>query len=334
LTPTDTGLLRRRAVLLGLVVVLLVGVAILIGRYPRPGFLPLGTLASDPLAARVLFGFRLPRVLTAILVGAALAASGNVLQMLFANPLVEPGLVGVTQGAAFGAALAIVGFSAQPVIVQLSAALFASVGLAISYTVARRIRFGGWVLRLVLAGIAVSAVFSSGVGILKYVADPMDQLPAITFWMLGGLWSVGWKEFLFLLPTVLPALLVLIAMRWRTNLLSLNDRVAFSLGTSPGRERLLLLACATVATAAVTSVAGIVGWVGLLVPHVARRLFRADGRWSIPASIAIGAGFVVFCDALGRTLLPGEIPLGILTSLFGAIGFVVLLSRRGFRIER
>lgn len=308
--------------------------ALLVGRYPQPGFMPPALLGSDPLALRVLLGLRLPRLLAALLVGAALAGSGTVLQMLFANPLVEPGLVGVTQGAAFGAALAIIGFSAQPLIVQLCAALFAAAGLAISYTVARRIRFGGWVLRLVLAGIAVSAVYSSGVGILKYVADPMDQLPAITFWMLGGLWSVGWYELLFLLPAVLPALAVLLAMRWRANLLSLHDRVAFSLGTTPGRERLLLIAAATVATAAVTSIAGIVGWVGLLIPHIARRLFRADGRWSIPMSLLIGAAFVAFCDALGRTLLPGEIPLGILTSLFGAVGFIALLVRPGFRIER
>ena len=328
-----TSLHRRAALVAGAVIVVAV-LAILIGRYPRPGFIPLWDLGRDPLAARILVGLRLPRVLTALLVGAALAASGTVLQMLFANPLVEPGLVGVTQGAAFGAALAIVAFSAPPIVVQLSAAFFAAAGLAVSYQVARTIRFGGWVLRLVLSGIAVSAVFSAGVGMLKYVADPMDQLPAITFWMLGGLWAIGWRELLSLLPTVLPALVVLFAMRWRANLLSLNDRVAFSLGAAPGRERLLLLACATVATAAVTSVAGIVGWVGLLIPHIARRLFRADGRWSIPASIGLGAAFVAACDTIGRSLLPGEIPLGILTSLFGAAGFVILLARPGFRIER
>lgn len=326
--------LHRRAALVAGAVIVVAVLAVLIGRYPRPGFIPLQDLGRDPLAARILFGLRLPRVLAALLVGAALAASGTVLQMLFANPLVEPGLVGVTQGAAFGAALAIVAFSAPPIVVQLSAAFFAAAGLGVSYHVARKIRFGGWVLRLVLSGIAVSAIFSAGVGMLKYVADPMDQLPAITFWMLGGLWAIGWRELLYLLPTVLPALAVLFAMRWRANLLSLNDRVAFSLGAAPGRERLVLLACATVATAAVTSVAGIVGWVGLLIPHIARRLFRADGRWSVPASIGLGAAFVAACDTIGRSLLPGEIPLGILTSLFGAAGFVILLARPGFRIER
>lgn len=314
--------------------VAVVAAAFLIGRYPQPGFMSPARLLEDPLARRVLFGLRLPRVLAALLVGAALAGAGTVLQMLFANPLVEPGLVGVTQGAAFGAALAIIAFSAQPVVVQISAAAFAAAGLALSYRLARGIRFGGWVLRLILAGIAVSAVYSSGVGMLKYVADPLDQLPAITFWMLGGLWSVGWRELGFLLPTVLPSLAVLVAMRWRANLLSLHDRVAFSLGTVPGRERLLLIAAATVATAAATSIAGIVGWVGLLIPHITRRLFRADGRWSIPMSLVIGSSFVVLCDAIGRTLLPGEIPLGILTSLFGAAGFALLLLRPGFRIER
>ncbi|HPC05882.1 MAG TPA: iron ABC transporter permease, partial [Anaerolineaceae bacterium] len=235
---------------------------------------------------------------------------------------------------AFGAALAIIALGNTAWLVQGSAVLFAFLGLALSYFLARRVRFGGWVLRLVLAGIAVSAFFSSGVGILKFLADPLSQLPEITFWLLGGLWSIEWKDLLSILPLVLIGLYILYRMRWRLNLLSLEDEVAFSLGTTPQRERTLVLAAGVAATAAVISVSGIVGWVGLLVPHLARRIFGADGRYVIPASILLGAGFTVICDDIGRTLLAGEIPLGILTSLLGALAFMLLMMARKVQVQR
>jgi len=283
---------------------------------------------------RLIWNLRLPRLLTALLLGASLSAAGAAFQMLFTNPLVEPGFLGVSQGAAFGAALAIIALGNAAWLVQGSAVLFAFLGLALSYFLARRVRFGGWVLRLVLAGIAVSAFFSSGVGILKFLADPLSQLPEITFWLLGGLWSIEWKDLLSILPLVLIGLYILYRMRWRLNLLSLEDEVAFSLGTTPQRERTLVLAAGVAATAAVISVSGIVGWVGLLVPHLARRIFGADGRYVIPASILLGAGFTVICDDIGRTLLAGEIPLGILTSLLGALAFMLLMMARKVQVQR
>jgi iron complex transport system permease protein len=283
---------------------------------------------------RLIWNLRLPRLLAALLLGAAISAAGAAFQMLFTNPLVEPGFLGVSQGAAFGAALAIIALGNAAWLVQGSAVLFAFLGLALSYFLARRVRFGGWVLRLVLAGIAVSAFFSSGVGILKFLADPLSQLPEITFWLLGGLWSIEWKDLLSILPLVLIGLYILFRMRWRLNLLSLEDEVAFSLGTTPQRERTLVLAAGVAATAAVISVSGIVGWVGLLVPHLARRIFGADGRYVIPASILLGAGFTVICDNIGRTLLAGEIPLGILTSLLGALAFMVLMMARKVQVKR
>jgi iron complex transport system permease protein len=311
--------------------VLVLGVFLLsvfVGRYPRPVFLPLDRLASDELAQRLVFNLRVPRLLTAILVGMSLSAAGAILQMIFGNPLVEPGFLGVSQGASFGAALSIIFLSNSAWAVQTSAALFAFLGLGLSYMIARRVRFGGWVLRLILAGIAISALFSSGLGILKYVADPLSQLPEITFWLLGGLWSITWPQLLAILPAVLIGLLVAYRMRWRLNLLSLNDETAFSLGAAPDRERALLLVAAVMATSAVISVAGMVGWVGLIIPHIARRLFGADGRFMLPASMLIGATFVVLCDDLARTLFPGEIPLGILTSLTGAGAFLYLMIRQ------
>lgn len=322
--------------LAGLAGLLAVGIAVsmLVGRYSGFNLMSLEMLAEDDLARRLVFNLRLPRILTAALLGMSLAAAGEVMQMIFGNPLVEPGFLGVSQGAAFGAAFCIIFFGSAAWLVQLSAAGFAFLGLIFSYALARQIQFGGWVLRLVLAGIAVSALFASAVGVLKYMADPLSQLPEITFWLLGGLYGITWTSLLTILPVVVIGLGITAAMRWRLNLLSLEDQTAFSLGLAPGRERALLLGAAVAVTAAVVSVSGMVGWVGLIVPHLARRLFGADARFALPGAMWIGGLFVVLCDNLARTLLAGEIPLGILTSLFGAVGFALLMSRRQIQVHR
>ncbi|GAB4480437.1 MAG: iron ABC transporter permease [Anaerolineales bacterium] len=323
--------LHRRKVLwaLGIGLIALFWLSLLLGRYPTPGLLSPQRLLSDELANRLVFQLRLPRLLTALFLGMSLSAAGLVFQLLFGNPLVEPGFLGVSQGAAFGAALSIVFFSSRALVVQTNAALFALAGLGLSYLLARRLRYGGWVLRLILAGIAISAFFSSGVGLLKILADPLSQLPEITFWLLGGLASLTWQKFFSVLPSSLLGLALLLLYRWRLNILALNDETAFSLGAAPQRERALLIVAAVLPTAALISVAGMVGWVGLIVPHLARRLFGADARFSLPGAMLLGGWFVILCDNLARTLLNGEIPLGILTSLIGAITFLTLLSIPG-----
>ena len=278
----------RRSLLLGLAGLLLLTLvfSLLLGRYPEPGLISFERLAQDELAQKLLLNLRLPRVLSAALLGMSLAAAGSVFQMIFGNPLVEPGFLGVSQGAAFGAAFSIIFISASAVSIQLAALVFAFAGLGLSYTVARRVRFGGWVLRLVLAGITVSALFAAGLGLLKYLADPLSQLPEITFWLLGGLWGITWERLAAVLLLVLGGLLVMHRMRWRLNLLALGDETAHSLGVAPARERALVLAAATAATAAVISMAGMVGWIGLIVPHMARRLFGADARYALPGALA------------------------------------------------
>lgn len=308
--------------------------SLLVGRYPSLAISTPGRIFSDELAQRLIWNLRLPRLLVAVMLGMCLASAGEVFQMIFANPLVEPGFLGVSQGAAFGAALCIVFLGSAAWIVQASAALFAFLGLLLSYVLARQIRYGGWVLRLLLAGIAVSALFSSAVGVLKYLADPLHQLPEITFWLLGGLWSITWAQMLSILPVVVLGLLLLYTMRWRLNLLSLDDQTAFSLGAMPSKERSLLLVGSVAITAAVVSVCGMVGWIGLIVPHLARRLFGSDSRYALPGSMLIGGIFAVFCDDLARTLLAGEIPLGILTSLLGALVFVLLMSTQNLNFQR
>ena len=327
---------RRQRILLVLAAATLavLVLSVLLGRYPAPGLLSPAQLNSDELASRLVWNLRMPRVLTALLLGATLAAAGMVFQLLFANPLVEPGFLGVSQGAGFGAALAIVLLGGSAIVSQSAAVLFALAGLAFSYLLAQRIRYGGWVLRLVLAGIAVSALYSAGLGLLKYLADPLRQLPEITFWLLGSLASITWPKLLSVLPLALPGLLVLLLYRWRLNVLSLGEETAFSLGAAPARERWLLLICAVLPTAALISISGIVGWVGLIMPHIARRLFDTDTRFSLPAAMLLGGMFTVLCDDLARTLLPGEIPLGIITSLFGALIFLALMIFQQPRARR
>lgn len=303
----------------------LTALSLCLGRYPTPGFVlpPLG----DEVGARLFWLLRVPRVLSALLLGAALAASGGVLQMLFRNPLVEPGFLGVSQGAALGAGVAML-LGAGAYGVQVAAAVAAMAGLALSYGLATRIRYGGWILRLLLAGLAVSAMCSAGIGLLKAVADPLKTLPDLTFWLMGGLGTASWASLGRFAPVLVPSLLVIWLMRWRLALLSLGDETAHSLGVAARAERLLLLAAAAAATASVVAVAGLVGWIGLLVPHVARRATGADPRRSLPASIVLGAGFALVCDDVARTAAPTEIPLGILTSLFGALLFLFLMTRR------
>jgi iron complex transport system permease protein len=313
-------LLLLTAVLAGVTVL-----SLLLGRYPRPGFLPLASLVEDPLSLRLFTALRLPRVIAALLLGASLGAAGLNFQMLFANPLVEPGFLGVSQGSAFGAALAIVVFSAGEYLIQISSFAFAVIGLLLAFYLAHRIRYGGWVLRLILSGISVSALFTAGLGILKYAADPLQELPEITFWLLGGLWGVTWARLVSILPLCLPALFIMFLLRWRVNALSLHDEIIHSLGIAPRRERVLILGSAVAATASVISLAGIVGWVGLIVPHISRRLFNVNTRFSLPGAMLLGALFTLLCDNMARVILAGEIPLGIITSFFGAVVFLLLM---------
>jgi iron complex transport system permease protein len=318
--------LKRTLTLLAIALLTIFLLSVLIGRYPAPGFISIEGIAQDELAQRLIFNLRLPRLLTALLLGMTLSAAGMVFQLLFSNPLVEPGFLGVSQGAAFGAAFSIVFLGGMAILTQTSASLFALAGLGISYLFAQRLRYGGWVLRLVLAGIAVSALFSAGLGLLKYLADPLTQLPEITFWLLGGLASLTWGKLIGILPIVLGGLVVIYLYRWRLNLLALNEQTSFSLGIAAGRERWLLILAAVLPTAVLISVSGMVGWVGLIIPHIARRLFRTDTRYSLPAAIMLGGIFTMLCDDLSRSLFAGEIPLGILTSLFGALIFLALMT--------
>jgi iron complex transport system permease protein len=323
----------RRLWFIAAAVVACLVLSALIGRYPRPFLTPLSALNDNELARSLLVHLRLPRILMAFLLGTVLSASGAVFQMIFRNPLVDSGFLGVSPGAAFGASLGIVYLGGTALGVQASSAVFAFLGLGASYAIARRIRWGDWVFRLLLAGISIAALYSAGTGVLKYLADPHKQLPDITFWLLGGLWSTTWPDLWQVLPVAALGLALMTLMRWRLNLLSMRDETAFSLGLRPGRERLVLLSAAVASTAVLVSKAGQVTWVGLIVPHIARRLVGSDAQRMIPASILVGGVFVLVCDDLARAALSGEIPLGILTSFFGTLVFIALLSTRKLRLK-
>ncbi len=341
MTPSDnphtlpkTGQYQKIWSLLILLAFVLLLLSFIIGRYPRPYFTSPTDLMEDAFTRNILLYFRLPRIVFAFLLGAILAASGAVFQMLFRNPLVDSGFLGVSSGAAFGASLAIIAFSGSLAATQTLATLFAVAGLALSYFLSVRFKIDDWMLKLVLAGIAVSALFSSGTGLLKYMADPLKELPEITFWLLGGIWTITWVDVLHVLPIVLPALLILFIMRWRLNLLSMHDETVFSLMRFANMERLVLLLAAVISTAIMTAKAGQIGWVGLIIPHIVRVFMGSDAQRVLPGSMLVGGLFVLVCDTIARTLSSGEIPLGILSSSIGATIFLVLLLVKRIRVQR
>jgi iron complex transport system permease protein len=307
--------------------------ALLFGRYPTPGFMDPRILAADPMALRVVLMIRLPRVLGALLLGGTLGASGAALQFVFANPLVDAGFLGVSQGASFGAAL-VLALGGGGLVLFGSSFTFALLALSMSVAMSGRIRFGGAVLRLLLSGIAVSAFFSALVALVKYGTDPMNTLPEITYWLMGGLSGATWKALALAAPVAAFSVAGLVVLRWRIALLSLDEATAASLGARPRLERTAVLVAAAAGVAAVTALAGVVAWVGLIVPHLARLALHSDGSPTVPGAAVMGALFVVACDAIARGLFPGEIPLGVTTSLVGTVAFFALVASRQVRVER
>jgi iron complex transport system permease protein len=289
---------------------------------------------------------RVPRVLAAIAIGAGLASAGATYQGLFRNPLVAPDILGVSAGASFGAVAGL--YWGLPVVtVQILSFTGGLVAVGLVYGIASLIRQQDPILLLVLSGVAVGSLFGAAVSLIKILADPYNLLPSITFWLLGSINSVKRSDFYAALPAFILGLAPMIVLRWRMNVMSLGEEEAKALGVNPGRLRLILIAAATLMTSAAVSIAGVIGWVGLIVPHIARQLAGPEFSKLLPASLLLGAGFLVFSDFLARTVscqfviepgttfivkttncTVGEIPLGILTSLAGAPFFLWLLAFR------
>lgn len=279
----------------------------------------------------VLFSVRLPRVGAALLVGAALSAAGAVYQGLFRNPLVSPDILGVSTGAGLGAAAGI--FLSLPVIAIQGLAFAAGLAtVALVYAVATAVRGHEPTLVLVLAGVVIGALAGACISLLKILADPYDQLPAITFWLLGSLASTQPSDVAAAAPAVLLSLVPMVLLRWRMNILSLGDEEAAALGVDPKRLRALFIAAATLMTASVVAISGVIGWVGLVMPHIARLVVGPNFNRLLPAAMLMGAGYLLLVDTLARTMAATETPLGILTAFVGAPVFIWLLAtgRRGW----
>ena len=274
----------------------------------------------------VVINIRLPRILMACLVGCSLSAAGAAFQGVFHNPMASPDILGASSGAAFGAALAIL-LGASSRWITVSAFCFGLVTVGLVMLVARRAP-GARLINLILAGIMLSSLFNAGTSYIKLVADPSNQLPQITYWLMGSLSGTRISDVPLAFFPMAVGLLPLFLLRWQLNLLSLGESEARSLGVNTRRVRLVLLLSATLITAASVSFSGMIGWVGLVVPHLCRKLLGSDHRYLMPGSFLCGATFLLLVDDVSRNLLAVEIPIGILTALIGAPFFLYLITRK------
>jgi iron complex transport system permease protein len=321
-----------------ILVCILAGLFILsfaIGRYPvSPGdvvkvlvshVIPIDQTWPDVLNT-VVTHIRLPRILAAMMVGASLALAGASFQGLFRNPLVSPDILGVSSGAGFGAALAIL-LNGNQLMIQASAFFFALLAVIISYGIGKLVK-GNQTLSLILAGMAIASLFGAMLALMKYVADPIDQLPAITYWLMGSLASVGQKGLLYAAVPIIAGMVILILIRWRFNVLAMGEEEAMSLGVDTGKLRTIIVICCTMIAASSVCISGTIGWVGLVIPHVARVMVGPNHKRLLPVSLLMGAIFLLFIDNIARVVASVEIPIGILTAIVGVPFFVYLLSRK------
>lgn len=306
--------------------------ALAFGAYPLAIADAVSALLAGPAAAgeaaTVVWNLRLPRIFAGLLVGMALSVAGASFQGMFRNPLVSPDILGVSAGAGLGAALAIM-LGLPLSAVQLFAFGGGLLAVGCVYVVAAQVRNHDSVLVLVLAGVAVGTLFGAGISLVKVLADPSVQLPSITFWLLGGLSAVSVGELTVAAPLMLLGLVPVWLLRWRVNLLTLADDEAQAMGVNVARLRIVLIACATLMTAAAVSIAGIIGWIGLVIPHAARLIVGPEFSRLLPATGLLGGAFLVGADTLARSLVTIELPLGILTAIVGAPVFLWLLARSG-----
>lgn len=337
LRAADKRYARRFAVLGAVFLAVLLG-SLLVGRYAlSPGQLVhmlwariSGGAADWPISDdKVVFAVRLPRVAAAALVGAALAVSGAAYQGMFRNPMVSPDILGASTGAGFGAAVAILLGAGY---FGISAVAFCCGLLAVAAAwLVSRLSKADQAVALILAGMMISSLFSAGTSFVKLVADTQQQLPAITYWLMGSLSSIKDKDVVFLAIPVALGMVPLFFLRWRMNLLTVGEEEAQSMGVNTRRLRGAVIVCATLLTSASVAVSGMIGWVGLVIPHFCRMLFGYDYRRLIPAGALFGAAFLLAVDDIARLVTTGELPLGILTAFVGAPLFLYLIATGGGR---
>lgn len=319
--------------LLGLAALVLIAMGL--GRFSMSPAEVLATLFPGALSGvevtqtmqNVIYNIRLPRVLLALLSGAALSVAGASFQSLFSNPLATPDTLGVATGASFGAALGIL-LGLNMALVQVLALASGVLAVVVVYAVSR-VRGTSSMIMIILGGMVVSALFSALVSLIKYVADPQDVLPSITFWLMGSLSGTNYETLLLGAPFIIAGTLLIYALRWRLNALSLNEEEAHTLGVNVRLVRALVVLGSTMVTASVVSMCGLIGWVGLLIPHISRMMLGNDNRRVVPASVVLGAAFMLVIDTVARTVTASEIPVSILTAVIGAPVFIALLRKSG-----
>lgn len=323
-------------IILFLILIILILVCLCAGKYSIsiPDCLKILTgngAAADPMDVNIVLGVRLPRVLAAVITGGALALSGAVYQGIFKNPLVSPEFLGVSSGACVGAAVAIL-FAFSAAAIQISAFAGGIIAVALTVTIPKILRSDSN-LMLVLSGIIVSGAMSSVLGFIKYIADPDTQLAAITYWQMGSFAYIDMKSLLGILPFIIAAAAVLIAVSWWINILSLGENEARSLGADVKLIRGICIVCATVLTAGTVCISGTIGWVGLVIPHLGRMLAGHDNIRLIPAAGLTGGIFLLLVDTVTRIIGPAEMPISILTGIIGAPFYAWLLYRQRNRLR-
>jgi len=321
---------------LGIVLIILIIISFWIGRYPIYTKELLGILLSKIIPIEqfwtdkmeiVLFNIRLPRIALACLIGCCLSAAGAAYQGVFQNPMAAPDILGASAGAAFGAALAILNYG-NSYMIAFSAFFFSLITVALVYLVSKKAK-GSGILGLILSGIMVSSLFSAGTSFIKLVADPNEQLPAITYWLMGSLSGAKNSDVLFVIIPMAIGLIPLFILRWQMNVLTMGDDEARTMGVNSNRIRIIVILCATLVTAASVSVSGMIGWVGLVIPHLARKLVGNNYNHLMPTSMLLGAIFLLTVDNVSKNLFSTEIPIGILTAFIGAPFFLYLITRKG-----
>ena len=278
-------------------------------------------------AENVVFQIRLPRVCAAALIGVALSVAGVSYQGMFQNPMVSPGVLGASSGAGCGAAIAIVlGLSYYSI--SALAFVFGLGAVLIAYGISRASRINP-MLAMILTGMLISSLFSSMTSFIKLIADTQSQLPAITYWLMGSLVSIEPRDVLFAIGPIIVGMVPLVLLRWRINLLTVGEEEALSMGIDTGRLRLVVIVCATLLTAISVAISGVIGWIGLVIPHFCRMIYGYDFRRLIPTNMLFGATFLMVVDNVARLATTAEIPIGILTSFIGAPIFVYLILTGG-----
>lgn len=291
------------------------------------GIFAKSSLDFSDTATSVFYYIRLPRILAALLVGASLAVAGTVFQGMFRNPLVSPDILGVTSGCSFGAAMGILISTSSIYLISSLSFVFGIIAMAAAYAIATATR-GESTIMLVLSGMVVSAFFSAALSLIKYLADPYEQLPSIVFWLMGGFSRITWDSALILMAITIPCMIIVYLLAWKLDLLSLGDDEAQALGVNVKFLRFTLITAATFLVAASVSAAGAIAWVGLVIPHIARMLSSSEHTISVPMAALVGGAFLLLMDDVARNLITAEIPIGILTAAIGAPFFGYLLIRR------